>query len=174
MSYHDNILEILRKRGLSSCKEVRAILAEEYDCVRNVRTVLRQLNTLQDKGIVKQVSIGRELVYGLVTPTRTSGVSEFFLNKFWKELFRIRQDLVYHDYPAEAFVKLRSLVRMLPEESKQQIMPKVEKLGSKLGKNRIDYGLDDYGKIRSFSLEVEGLVDEVSSLLHKELKLETE
>lgn len=171
MSYQDIIRKILRKHGELSTEDIHASLVKEYDFHKSSATVRRTLREMQKEGTVRAVSFGREQRYKL-TKQEPTAISEFFLNKFWNELFRIREDIAYHDYPAEAFVKLRSLVRMLPERLKRKVMPKIDKLGSTLDKNRGDYGLDDNRKITSFSQEVERLLDEVSSLLHKELKLD--
>jgi arginine repressor len=170
LSLQDKIVKILKKHGALSSEEIKAILEKENEIDKSVKTVQRKLSTLIKNGIVKAIPLGRELKYSL-DKEAPSAISDFFLNKFWSELFRIRQELVYHENPGEAFVKLRSLLRMLPEGIKKKIVADIEKANLQLNPYRLDYGFDRYDKILEFKDVVEELIDRISTLLHKELRI---
>ena len=62
-----------------------------------------------------------------------SNISDFFLGKFWDELFDVRDNLYIEksEDPLidtfDSYRKLRSLVLILPKDMKQTILPQLEK-----------------------------------------------
>jgi hypothetical protein len=129
MSLSDKILNLIAKFGNSSSERVTNMLRTEYGITRSVRTVQRLiLGLVEAKKLMPLSSSGREQLYAIFESKRST-LSQYFLSKFWDELFKLRDILNSKDqsiYPRDIFDKLRSLVKMLPKNMKDQIMPSIE------------------------------------------------
>ena len=130
MSLSDKILILFEKYGSLSSERVKFLLKDEYKVEKTIRTVQRHIAELvKMKKLIRNPSIKREQTY-TVNRKEPPFVSDFFLSRFWDELFEIRKELHkpkdQFSSGWDAFYKLRSLVRMLPKNLKEKIMPSIE------------------------------------------------
>ena len=190
MTLYDKVLNLFDRYGVLTSERVTYLLAKDFETNKNLRTVQRYIAQLVKEGkLVPIVSEKRTQSYELVGK-KTSEFSEFFLNKFWEELFRIRDELhkprrEFEDNWVNANMRLRSLVKMLPKEFKEKIASDLEKSGriseSQLNemKERIDKErIKLLGEDESLNIEIdllmesriEELIDKISTMLHEGLK----
>jgi len=203
MSLNDKILTLFEKYGSLSSERVKSLLKTEYKIEKTLRTIQRHIAELvKEEKLISNPSIRREQTYA-VNRKNPSSISDFFLSKFWDELFKIRDELYAHkseDTLADSwdsFYRLRSLVRMLPEDIKEEIKPRIESFGlitdedkEKVAKsigtlpiltvgglpfgkeewNRFEKGKSIIGWIRK--KRIEDIIGEVATMLHEALEKE--
>jgi hypothetical protein len=181
MSLSDKILELL-KEGPASSRQLYEKLKKQ-GCTDNIRTIQRRILKLQHEELIHGNAFGREILYSLSTP-RSPTIADYFLNKFWNEMFEIQQETGVQELPIKAYSKLRSLVMLLPQNIKEKIVPRIKSIDSRLSPNVSNFGIryigfspdaSKDGKItysENFKREIESVLDELSSLLHEKIKSE--
>lgn len=194
MSLSDRLRKTFRKYGALSSAEATNIINQKTSTPVSQRTVLRYINDLIKEGVLKQNATGgREQTYSYCRE-KPSPISDFFLNKFWSELFSVRQVLHDNRYdPAgnrvlEAWDQLFTLIKMLPENIRVELKvsdlekERIVKIQKKLTETHANNK-----KVRKFLrksdqfvIEVEtaefvaDTIEKVATVLHRELQKEIE
>jgi len=137
MTLSDKILIMLENYGTLSSEMVKMRLNKDHGIDKSKRQIQRLITELvKQKRVKPNSSVGRQQTYSILRE-KPSNISNFFLSKFWEELFEIRDKLFEQktedpltDDPLvdtfDLFRKLRSLVKMLPKEIKEKIDIKFE------------------------------------------------
>lgn len=179
MTLCDKILALIQENGPLTSERVTFLLKEKYTVNRNLRTVQRYIKELvtEDK-LIKIVSSGRSQSYEIKTNNGASkkGLSEFFENKLWDELFQIKDVLnsnyrpPFDDNWYKSYKRLVSLVKLLPIEIKQEIMPEIEKSGAITDKEKEAIKKRLEGESGLLEVDDDSLEYEIDHLLRQRLE----
>lgn len=179
MSQSDKILKILKENPSSSSKTVWEKLGGKQ--AGSYRKTQRKLQKLHREGLVETHAIGREIVYS-IRQSQTTGITDYFLTRFWNNLFEIQKELAT-EKPVRAYFKLRSLIILLPKEIKNEITLDLNRLTSRLqlnhewlGVSHLGYNPDmaKEGQIthsQNLTIEVSAIVDKLASILHEKFTI---
>ncbi len=206
MTLSDKIMDLFQRYGALSSERVTYLLKTEFRIARGHRTAQRHIARLVKEGkLVLLPPSGREQMYSILKD-KPQVVSDYFLGKFWDELFKIRD--IIHDSKEQyidsrgAFLRLRSLVKMLPKNLKDSITPSIEDFfnldhnelaklqeqwdrevgsGSILTVCGVPFGKTEQKRHdramnlinRAFRIKLETLIDRVSTVVHQELERES-
>ena len=158
---HNDIIEILNnEHSLSASKLYQKLKEKGY--TKSLRTLQRQLAKLEHEGIIEAHAIGREIIYSLANTQKSQSILSFLIVKYWNALFEIRNS----ETPGEAYHKLRSLVLLMPDEIKEQILPLIRNLDERVVLSDEYLGFKYVSQLVMFRREFEAIVDKLASLLH--------
>lgn len=170
MSRSDKILKLIKKNPALSSQEIWKKLEENV----SHRTVQRDLTELHSQGLIETHAIGRDIVYSL--PSNTPSASSYFLDRFWTEFFNINMAFQKGYNSFDTFLKLRSLVTLLPKELREELEPEFDKSKYEwkydyLVRKSFDVSqvneLDDRAWILETSELINFLMSKVSALVHE-------
>lgn len=130
MALSDKILNLFEKYGALSSERVTNLLEKDYLIKKDIRTIQRWLAKLaKERKIVRLPSTRREQTYTLFKE-QPALISDLFVSRIWEELFELRSGLHKPDdqfaQDWEILRKLRSLVQMLPQNIKDEIVPSID------------------------------------------------
>jgi uncharacterized protein (DUF2249 family) len=171
MSLNDKLIKAFRQHGALSSAEATQIINQKDPHPISKRTVQRHIEQMMSEGVLKQNAIGgREQSYSFCRE-KPSSISDFFLNRFWNELFKVREVLHSPEGGANlAYLQLRSLVKILPKHMRTKLQDEVESKYSRMmygerGKSTTEQELEEE------RIAVD-LIEKVADALHKEIERE--
>jgi len=177
LTLSEKILQICREHGSLSSKQIHTKLKEEFREAPSVRTVQKYVSELCSQGKLNFSTVGREQFYSIQKSSQKQvAMTDYFINQFWKELFRIRSE-AYSQHYEKALQDLLSLINMLPSSMKDTIEKEKPNLGKKAQQKLEEIYGKPGGKPNLFmrmeletQILVDVLIDRISTLLHEEFE----
>jgi hypothetical protein len=188
---YDKILDLFQRHGILTNERVKYLLEKDFEIVVSLRTIQRHTAALvKDKELIPTTPKGRSQSYKIKSEqlSNPTGLSQFFQDKIWAELFQIRE-LLHKNYSppfdagwVESYIRLTSLVKLLPLEIKKEIIPELSK-NDKISESEIDEiknrlknePVHLLSEQNEFQIEVdslmekrvEAIIDKIATLLHQ-------
>lgn len=176
MSHSDKILKLLKETPALSATAIWKKQQENGE-TETLRSVQRHLKTLHEEGLIEAHAVGREVLYSLAKSEGHTS-TDYFTQRCWNELFTVQKEIATAkpDDMRKAYVRLRSLVMLLPEQAKKGLLPDIKNIDKRLDEEA-RFGYDGFfaetlrydealRMVENFRLELQGLAEKLASQLH--------